>query len=108
MAHAKPISISATFMDTWYIFKDGACETFDDEIKTGGVSGVLVSSSGRYIQHFGATLPQSWMDYFLKHSRHPTHEIEVLPVLISFTFGGISCQVHKSYTIPITILADMP
>jgi hypothetical protein len=84
VAHAKPISISATFMDTWYIFTDGACETSDDEIKSGGVGGVLVSSSGRYIQHFGATLPQSWMDYFLKHSRHPIHEIEVLPVLISF------------------------
>ena len=84
VAHAKPISISAAFMDTWYIFTDGACETSDDDTKTGGVGGVLVSSSGQYIQHFGAKLPQDWMDYFLTHSRHPIHEIEVLPVLISF------------------------
>ena len=81
VAHARPISISATFiMDTWCIFT-GACETGS---KTGGVGGVLVSSNGRYIQHVGATLPQSWMDYFLKHSRHPIHEIGVLPLLISF------------------------
>ena len=84
VAHARPISISATFMDTWYIFTDGACETADDGSKTGGVGGVLVSSSGQYVQHFGATISQSWMDYFLKHSRHPIHEIEVLLVLISF------------------------
>ena len=84
VAHAKPISIFAAFMDTWYIFTDGACETSDDDTKTGGVGGVLVSSSGQYIQHFGAKLPQNWMDYFLTHSRHPIHEIEVLPVLISF------------------------
>ena len=102
VAHARPISISATFiMDTWCIFTR-ACETGS---KTGGVGGVLVSSNGRYIQHVGATLPQSWMDYFLKHSRHPIHEIGVLPLLISFMSGRILFPVLKSYTIPTTILA---
>ena len=53
-------------------------------MKVGGVGGVLVSSNGQYMQHFGMTIPSEWMSYFLRHSRHPIHEIEVLPVLISF------------------------
>ena len=84
VAYAKPVTISSKFMDTWYIFTDGACEDGEDGMKVGGVGGVLVSSNGQYMQHFGMTIPSEWMSYFLRHSRHPIHEIEVLPVLISF------------------------
>ena len=67
-----------------YIFTHGACEDGDDGLKVGGVGGVLISSNGQYLQHFGMTIPSEWMSYFLRHSKHPIHEIEVLPVLISF------------------------
>ena len=40
------------FMDTWYIFTDGACEDGEDGMKVGGVGGVLVSSNGQYMQHW--------------------------------------------------------
>ena len=81
---AEPITVSPRFMTTWYIFTDGACESGADGSKVGGVGGILVSSCGTYVQHFGMTVPREWMDYFMRHSEHPVHELEVLPVLISF------------------------
>eukprot|EP00435_Cladocopium_sp_Y103_P054310 s357_g17.t1 len=82
--NAQPIVVSPKFMNTWYFFTDGACESESDGKKVGGVGGVLISACGTYMQHFGMTVPQKVMDIFLKHSKHPVHELEVLPVLISF------------------------
>ena len=84
VAYAKSVTISSKFMETWYIFTDGTCEDGEDGSKVGGVGGVLISSNGQYLQHFGMTIPSEWMSYLLGHSKHPIHEIEVLPVLISF------------------------
>ena len=84
VASARPIQITANFLETWYIFTDGACETNENGEKVGGVGGVLISSCGRYLQHFGANVPGDIMQLLLKHSDHPVHELEVMPVLISF------------------------
>ena len=37
-----------------------------------------------YNVHFGMQVPEDWMQVLLQHSSHPVHELEVLPVLISF------------------------
>ena len=71
-------------METWFVFTDGACETNDLGQKEGGVGGVLVSANGTYVQHFGMQVPAEWMDVLMSYSSHPVHEVEVLPVLISF------------------------
>ena len=84
VATAEPVRVTSSFLETWYIFTDGACETGDNGEKVGGVGGVLISSCGRYMQHFGATVPAGIMQLLLQHSQHPVHELEVLPVLISF------------------------
>ena len=76
--------ISPKFLETWFVFTDGACETSDTGEKLGGVGGVLVSANGTYLQHFGMQVPEDWMQILLQHSSHPVHELEVLPVLISF------------------------
>jgi hypothetical protein len=81
---AEPIVISPRFLDTWYVFTDGACETDDTGRKIGGVGGVLVSANGTYLQHFGMQVPEDWMQILLQYSSHPVHELEALPVLISF------------------------
>eukprot|EP00435_Cladocopium_sp_Y103_P065100 s379_g27.t1 len=81
---AEPIVVSPKFMTTWYVFTDGACETGDDGRKVGGVGGVLISACGSFMQHFGISVPTEVMDFFLQHSKHPVHELEILPVLISF------------------------
>lgn len=81
---AEPISVSPRFMNTWYIFIDGASENSDDGKKTGGVGGVFISAGGDYFQHFGMTVPLEMMELFFEHYHHPVHELEVLPVLISF------------------------
>ena len=84
VATATPVCISSKFMNTWYIFTDGACETNEDGTKVGGVGGVIISGCGQYLQHFGSTVPMEWMSLAMRHSKHPIHEIDVLPVLISF------------------------
>lgn len=84
VATAAPVHISSRFMNTWYIFTDGACETDESGAKVGGVGGVLISACGKHLQHFGMTVPDNWMSFFMRHSKHPIHEIEILPVLISF------------------------
>ena len=84
VATAKPVDVGTSFMDTWYIFTDGACEDGELGIKSGGVGGVLISPCGRYLQHFGGEVPKEWMDHLLRYSKHPIHELEILPVFISF------------------------
>eukprot|EP00435_Cladocopium_sp_Y103_P057245 s2074_g19.t1 len=80
---ATPVKVSPKFMDTWFVFTDGACETDDHGNKVGGVGGVLVSANGTYLLHFGMQIPNEYMLLFLQFSKHPVHEVEVLPVLIS-------------------------
>ena len=84
VSSAEPIVISPKFMETWFVFTDGACETNDFGKKEGGVGGVLISANGTYVQHFGMQMPAGWMEVLMSYSSHPVHEVEVLPVLISF------------------------
>ena len=54
-------------------------------------------------------VPADWMKVFLSHSLHPVHELEVLPVCVSFWLwarSGISVM-PRSFTIQITILVDL-
>eukprot|EP00435_Cladocopium_sp_Y103_P039415 s2955_g10.t1 len=74
--NATPVKVSPKFMDTWFVFTDGACETDDHGDKVGGVGGVLVSANGTYLQHFGMQIPREYMLLFLQHSKHPVHEAE--------------------------------
>ena len=77
-------------LDTWLIFTDGACE---GERPRGSVGGVLVSPNHRVVHHFGETVPENLMSLLLGFSSHPIHELEMIPVFISFLlwqhlFGG--------------------
>lgn len=77
-------------LETWIVFTDGACE---GEKPCGSVGGVLISPNHRIVHHFGDKVPDSLMSLFLGFSSHPIHELEMIPVLISFflwqqLFGG--------------------
>ena len=77
-------------LETWIIFTDGACE---GERPCGSVGGVLISPNRRIVHHFGDKVPTSLMSVLLGFSSHPIHELEMIPVLISFflwqrLFGG--------------------
>ena len=77
-------------LDTWLIFTDGACE---GERPRGSVGGVLVSPNHRVVHHFGETVPENLMSLLPGFSSHPIHELEMIPVFISFLlwqhlFGG--------------------
>ena len=77
-------------LDTWIIFTDGACE---GERPCGSVGGVLITPNHRIVHHFGDKVPDNLMSLLLDFSRHPIHELEMIPVLISFflwqrLFGG--------------------
>lgn len=85
VCEASPIVVDSTFLDTWFIFTDGALEG-DDSIGT--VGGVLVNPWGYCVQHFGCKIPSNIMDLLLEHSKHPIHEIEIIPVLLSFELWG--------------------
>ena len=85
---AVPLGIKN--LETWIIFTDGACE--GDE-PCGSVGGVLIAPNHRIVHHFGDKVPDGIMSVLLKFSSHPIHELEMIPVLISFflwqhLFGG--------------------
>ena len=68
-------------LETWLIFTDGACE---GERPCGGVGGILVSPSHRVVHHFGDRVTDNLMSLLLSFSSHPIHELEMIPVFISF------------------------
>ena len=77
---AVPVPMGITSSATWIIFTDGACE---GDAPSGSVGGVLVAPNGRVVHHFGSVAPQWVMDQLLVHSRHPIHELEMIPVLLA-------------------------
>ena len=85
VCEANPIIIQSSLLDTWFVFTDGALEGDD---KKGTVGGVLVDPSGRCVNHFGSEIPGAVMEVLLRYSSHPIHEIEIMPVLISFLQWG--------------------
>ena len=72
-------------LSTWIIFTDGACE--GDEA-VGSVGGVLIAPNHRMVHHFSAVAPEGVMKALLRHSKHPIHELEMIPVLITFFLWG--------------------
>ena len=85
VAVGKPVSISVSHLNTWLIFTDGALE---GESKIGSVGGLIISPNHRVLHHFGGTVPDALMQKLLSRSKHPIHELEVLPILISFLLWG--------------------
>ena len=77
---AVPVPMGITSSSTWIIFTHGAWE---GEVPSGSVGGVLIAPHGRLVHHFGSVAPQWVMDRLLVHSRHPIHEHEMIPVLLS-------------------------
>ena len=79
---APPLAITPSCLQSWIIFTDGACEGSED-LKQGGVGGVLVDPLGRIVSFFGGAVPENIMRCLLQKSKNPIYELEVLPVLLS-------------------------
>ena len=54
-----------------------------DEEKLGSVGAVLVCANGRVTSFVSERVPEQWMDHFMKESRHPVFELELLPIVIA-------------------------
>jgi hypothetical protein len=90
---AKPVSLGINNLSTWLIFTDGACE---DGSTTGSIGGVLIAPNHRVVHHFGCNATTEVMRHLLLASKHPIHELEMIPVLVSFRLWGKlirGCQV---------------
>ena len=90
---AKPVPLGINNLSTWIIFTDGACE---DGSTTGSIGGVLVAPNHRVVHHFGCDATPEVMRHLLRASKHPIHELEMIPVLVSFRLWGHlirGCQV---------------
>ena len=84
---APPLSITPSCLLSWIVFTDGACEGPEGN-KKGGIGGVLIDPYGKVVSFFGGEVPSSVMEPFLKNSKNPIYELEVLPVLISMWMWG--------------------
>ena len=82
---AQPIPLSVASLETWIVFTDGAVE--GDE-PSGSVGGVLIAPNHRIVHHFGSVAPKAVMDSLLRCSKHPIHELEMIPIFISFILWG--------------------
>ena len=80
---APPTRISATSLQTWLVFTDGACE--GEDMKTGSLGAVLISPCGVALEFISERVPDQWMQKFLSLSKHPIFELELLPVWIALT-----------------------
>ena len=93
MNSGSAVPVSLKCLSTWLIFTDGACEGSGP---TGSIGGVLVAPNHQAIRHFGCTVPNSVMQILLVHSKHPVHELEMIPILVALnlwsSFFG-DCQV---------------
>ena len=83
--HAVPIPMGISNLQTWIIFTDGAVE---GDVPTGSVGGVLVAPNHQIVHHFGGQCPDWLMAHLSAHSCHPIHEVEMIPVLLSFFIWG--------------------
>ena len=81
---AKPVPLGINTLSTWLIFTDGAC---DDGSTTGSSGGVLIAPHHRVVHHFGCNATPEVMRHLLRASKHPIHELEMIPVLVSFRLG---------------------
>ena len=81
LARAKPVQVSMSHCNTFFVFTDGAFEPTSDTPAT--IGGLLVDEWGRSLEYFGLPVPQTLLDQLLEHSAHPIYELELLPVLVA-------------------------
>ena len=81
----KAVPLGLRDLATWIIFTDGACE---GEQPSGSVGGAIVAPNHRLVHYFGDKAPGTLMSVLLRSSSHPIHELEMIPVLISFGLWG--------------------
>ena len=92
---AKPVRISTTHCNTFYIFTDGAYEPGSET--PGTIGGLLVDETGRSLEYFGLALPPSLLEQFLSFSDHPIYELELLPVLVAIKIWAK--RLYKSHVV---------
>eukprot|EP00435_Cladocopium_sp_Y103_P016841 s3633_g4.t1 len=81
----KAIPLGVQTLETWLVFTDGACEGDDP---CGSIGGVLVAPNHRIVHHFGCQAPKDVMSFLLQFSSRPIHELEMIPILVSFHLWG--------------------
>ena len=86
VSEASAVSVTSTFLDTFLIFTDGACE--GEDTKVGSIGGVLVNPVGACCEHFSCSVPRKLMEDALKTSANPIYELELLPVMVAFVLWG--------------------
>ena len=67
---APPTRISATSLQTWLIFIDGACEE-GQGTNVGSIGAVLINPGGAAVEFISERVPDQWMAKFLSLSTHP-------------------------------------
>ena len=78
---APPLKLVPASLLCWIIFADGASE--GEDVKTGGVGGVLISPHGCCCSYFGDVAPEFIMKLLSEASLNPIFELEVCPVLVA-------------------------
>ena len=78
---APPLKLVPASLLCWIIFTDGASE--GEDVKTGGVGGVLISPHACCCSYFGDVAPEFIMKLLSEASLNPIFELEVCPVLFA-------------------------
>lgn len=81
LTRSKPVQLSISHCNTYFIFTDGAFEPTSDT--PASIGGLLVDEWGRSLEFFGLEVPSSLLQQFLEFSEHPIYELELLPVLVA-------------------------
>ena len=93
LTRAKPVQLSTSHCNTFFVFTDGAYEPTSET--PGTIGGLLVDEWGRSLEFFGLALPSSLMNQFLEFSEHPIYELEILPVLLAIKlWAKLLCRSH--------------
>ena len=96
LTRAKPVQLSTSHCNTYFIFTDGAFEPTSDT--PGTIGGLLVDEWGRSLEFFGLAVPSELMQQFLEFSEHPIYELELLPVLVAIKlWAQILCRSHAVF-----------
>ena len=93
LTRSKPVRLSTSHCNTFFVFTDGAYEPTSATPAT--IGGLLVDEWGRSLEFFGLALPSSLLEQFLEFSEHPIYELELLPVLVAIKlWATLLCRSH--------------
>ena len=96
LTRSKPVQLSTSHCNTYYIFTDGAFEPTSGT--PGTIGGLLVDEWGRSLEFFGLEVPSPLLQQFLEFSDHPIYELELLPVLVAIKlWAKILCRCHAVF-----------